>query len=174
MAIFSSKPFRSTRWRTGPASSFPLFSRVGIVYRRQVASHPFLFFGLPFVSLMVISSFLLTPATALRYEKHDRRNSELSTTEALSLGYTVAGGDVDGNGKVKEAHYNPRRRVVSKGGMSQKDEYYVSFILFLRYPTWDWFLSGQVANYVCLMMGTETHGKGSGYLGTETGGEMER
>lgn len=79
---------------------------------------------------MVASSFLLTPATALRYENHDRRNREVSTNEALAMGLNRSGG----GGELGEAvggagglvKYNPRRRVVGRGGTSQKDEYYVS------------------------------------------------
>lgn len=43
-------------------------------------------FGLPFISLMVMGSFLLTPATALRFEKHDRKVKTLSKEEELGLG----------------------------------------------------------------------------------------
>ncbi len=77
---------------------------------------------------MVLSSFLLTPATALRYEKHDRTNREVSTNEALNLGLNKSGagelGDAVGGGGTG-VMYNPRRRVVQKGGMSERDEYYV-------------------------------------------------
>lgn len=70
---------------------------------------------------------MLTPATALRYENHDRRNREVSTNEALNLGLNKAG-----DGKLGEAvgggagvvTYNPRRRVLTKGSTSERDEYY--------------------------------------------------
>jgi len=35
---------------------------------------------------MVAGSFFLTPATAMRYEKHDRRVQQLSQDEALGIG----------------------------------------------------------------------------------------
>ena len=35
---------------------------------------------------MVAGSFFLTPATAIRYEKHDRRVSRLSKEEELGIG----------------------------------------------------------------------------------------
>jgi len=35
---------------------------------------------------MVAGSFFLTPATALRYEKHDRKVKQLSQEEAMGLG----------------------------------------------------------------------------------------
>jgi Cytochrome c oxidase assembly protein COX16 len=76
---------------------------------------------------MVLSSFLLTPAAALRYEKHDRMNRAVSSNEALSLG--VGKGGQGGLGEAVEGGgliYNPRRRVVTKGVTSERDEYYVS------------------------------------------------
>jgi len=67
---------------------------------------------------MVISSFLLTPATALRYERHDRRNRVVTHTEAMELGLK---GGVQGDGGI---NYNPRRRKVTQGGTTERDEYY--------------------------------------------------
>ena len=55
-------------------------------YRASLNHHPFLLFGLPFITLMVAGSFLLTPATALRFEKHDRKVKMLSKEEELGLG----------------------------------------------------------------------------------------
>lgn len=55
-------------------------------YRQVVAKHPFLLFGLPFISVMVLGSFFLTPATALRYERHDRKVQTTTKEEALSVG----------------------------------------------------------------------------------------
>jgi len=112
MAIFQSKKFRSSREPTN------LGDRIAAVYRRKVAQNPFLFFGLPFISVMVAASFLLTPATALRYEKHDRRHRQLSDNEKLELGLK---GGVDGGGDLT---YNPRRRKVLKGELNERDEYY--------------------------------------------------
>jgi cytochrome c oxidase assembly protein subunit 16 len=48
---------------------------------------------------MVAGSFFLTPATAIRYEKHDRRVQRLSKEEALGIG--KAGRRVD----MKEEYY---------------------------------------------------------------------
>lgn len=67
---------------------------------------------------MVAASFILTPATALRYEKHDRKNRELTHTEAMELGLR---GGKEGGG---ELSYNPRRRQVLQGQNSERDEYY--------------------------------------------------
>lgn len=116
MAIFQSKPFRAS---SRVASS--LGERIGATYRRQLAHHPFLLFGLPFISIVVTASFLLTPATALRYERHDRKNRAVTHGEAMELGLKGLGDD--------EVSYNPRRRKVTRGGTTERDEYYVS-------PTW--------------------------------------
>ena len=113
MPTFQAKPFRSARQQ-----AHTLGDRLAVIYRRQVSNHPFLFFGLPFISLMVGASFLLTPATALRYEKHDRKNKQTSDREAMELGLK---GGATGEGGL---NYNPRRRVVAPGATSQRDEYY--------------------------------------------------
>ena len=113
MPTFQSNPFRSSR------RPDTLGERIGALYRRHLARHPFLLFGLPFISMMLSASFLLTPATALRYEKHDRKNRELSHSEALELGLK---GGAQGEGTMK---YNPRRRNLMEGQNTQRDEYYV-------------------------------------------------
>ncbi|KAJ4523101.1 Cytochrome oxidase assembly [Exophiala dermatitidis] len=113
MAIFQSKPFRSSR-----TQGKDLWERLSAIYRQKIAKNPFLFFGLPFMSLMVGASFLLTPAAALRYEKHDRKNRQLTDSEKLELGLK---GGVLGEGNLT---YNPRRRKVLKGELNERDEYY--------------------------------------------------
>ena len=55
-------------------------------YRSGLARHPFLLFGLPFIATMVAGSFFLTPATAIRYEKHDRKVRRMSKEEELGIG----------------------------------------------------------------------------------------
>jgi len=113
MPVFQSKPFRSSR-----AQAQDLSERIAAFYRRKVAQNPFLFFGLPFITLMVSASFLLTPATALRYEKHDRKHKQLTDREVLELGLK---GGAGGEGGLM---YNPRRRKVLKGELNERDEYY--------------------------------------------------
>lgn len=76
MAVFQSKKFRSS------AEANTIAAR----YRSGLTRHPFLFFGLPFIATMVAGSFFLTPATAIRYEKHDRRVRRLSKEEELGIG----------------------------------------------------------------------------------------
>jgi len=89
MAVFPSKKFRST------AEANTIASR----YRSSLARHPFLLFGLPFIATMVAGSFFLTPATAIRYEKHDRRVRRMTKEEELGIG--KAGRRVD----MKEEYY---------------------------------------------------------------------
>ncbi|KAI9640176.1 Cytochrome oxidase assembly [Ciborinia camelliae] len=93
MAVFGSKKFR------GSAESNTIAAR----YRRALAKHPFALFGLPFIATMVAGSFFLTPATAIRYEKHDRRVRRLSKEEELGIGKT--GRRVD----MKEEYYVSER-----------------------------------------------------------------
>ncbi|KAK6952412.1 Cytochrome oxidase assembly [Daldinia eschscholtzii] len=76
MAVFQSKKYRSA----ADASSF------AVRYRAMMAKHPFLLFGLPFISVIVAGSFVLTPATAVRYEKHDRRVRQMTREEELGIG----------------------------------------------------------------------------------------
>lgn len=55
-------------------------------YRAMMKKHPFLLFGLPFMSVVVAGSFVLTPAAAIRYEKYDRKVRQVSREEELGLG----------------------------------------------------------------------------------------
>ena len=74
---FPSKPLLSNKFRP---------NTIGAWYRRNMERHPFALFGFPFIFLMVAGSFVLTPATALRYERHDRKVRQLSREEELGLG----------------------------------------------------------------------------------------
>ncbi|KAI9874775.1 MAG: Cytochrome oxidase assembly [Pleopsidium flavum] len=76
MPTFQSKKYRPS------SSSHTIAAR----YRTALARHPFAVFGLPFLATMVAGSFFLTPATALRYEKHDRKVRQLSKEEELGIG----------------------------------------------------------------------------------------
>lgn len=100
---FSSKSFRST-----------LPNSLAAKYRKALQKHPFALFGLPFLATIVAGSFMLTPATALRYERYDRKNQQITQEEAMGLGQN-------------------RRKV------NMKDEYYVSTLLHvsrLRVVIW--------------------------------------
>ncbi|KAJ4322098.1 Cytochrome oxidase assembly [Nothophoma quercina] len=72
---FSSKSFKST-----------LPNSLAAKYRKALQKHPFALFGLPFLATIVAGSFMLTPATALRYERYDRKNQQISQEEAMGLG----------------------------------------------------------------------------------------
>lgn len=67
--------------------------------------HPFAMFGLPFLAVVVAGSFVLTPATAIRYERHDRKVRQMTKEEEFGV-----------------------RRAARKVDM--KEEYYVSPLLF--------------------------------------------
>lgn len=75
MAVFDSKKFQSSAATNTFAAK----------YRAQMAKRPFLLFGLPFVAVMVAGSFVLTPATAIRYEKYDRRVRQVTRDEELNM-----------------------------------------------------------------------------------------
>lgn len=75
MGTFQNKTFRSS------ADA----GRIGMKYRALMAKHPFLAFGLPFMAVIVAGSFVLTPATAIRYEKHDRRVRQMTKEEELNV-----------------------------------------------------------------------------------------
>ncbi|EXJ68156.1 uncharacterized protein A1O5_08771 [Cladophialophora psammophila CBS 110553] len=112
MPVFQSKPFR------GGAAAKDLPGRIAAWYTRKQEHNPFLYFGLPFMGLIVVASFLLTPATALRYEKHDRKNRQVSDNERMELG--LKGGPAGDGGLT----YNPRRRKILKGELNEREEYY--------------------------------------------------
>ncbi|KAI9885333.1 MAG: Cytochrome oxidase assembly [Watsoniomyces obsoletus] len=78
-----------------------LDNTIGARYRRQLHRHPFLLFGLPFLATIVGASFLVTPFTAMRYERHDRKVRRMTREEELSLGKGVGKRKVD----VKEEYY---------------------------------------------------------------------
>lgn len=87
---FSSKSFSAT-----------LPNSIAAKYRKALQKHPFALFGLPFMATIVAGSFMLTPATALRYERYDRKNQQITQEQAMGL-------------------RGERRKV------NMKDEYYVS------------------------------------------------
>ncbi len=80
MAVFPSKKYSAPIGSGGGRPS------IAARYRAAIAKHPFLLFGLPFVALVVGGSFVLTPATAIRYERHDRKTRQLTREEELKVG----------------------------------------------------------------------------------------
>ncbi|KAJ5770790.1 uncharacterized protein N7511_002841 [Penicillium nucicola] len=106
--------FQSKTFRRAATESSSLGERIGALYRARLARHPFILFGLPFISVIVAGSFALTPAAALRYERYDRKVKQLSKEEAFDLG--LKGPD----GEEAAIKRNPRRRIVG----DEKEEYY--------------------------------------------------
>ena len=76
MAIFPSRKYQSASQSNTIASK----------YRALLARHPFALFGFPFIAVMLAGSFFLTPATALRYERHDRKVRQMTKEEELGIG----------------------------------------------------------------------------------------
>ncbi|ODA76499.1 hypothetical protein RJ55_07769 [Drechmeria coniospora] len=74
MPAFQSKKFRPSGEHT-----------VGSRYRALMNRRPFLTFGLPFIAVIIAGSFVLTPATAIRYERHDRKVRQLTKDEELGV-----------------------------------------------------------------------------------------
>ncbi|KAG5972067.1 Cytochrome oxidase assembly [Claviceps cyperi] len=72
--------FQNKKFRTAANSS-----NIAARYRRMLNKYPFLFFGLPFLSVIVGASFVVTPATAIRYERNDRKVRRLTRQEELGL-----------------------------------------------------------------------------------------
>lgn len=95
MPTFSSKPFPSA------AST----NTIGAKYRRALKAHPFALFGLPMVALMLAGSFVLTPATAIRYEKYDRKTHMLDSQQALGLGRLKESAKKRGKGDIREEYW---------------------------------------------------------------------
>ena len=110
--------FQSKTFRRATTASSSLGEKLGAIYRARLPRHPFLLFGLPFITVIVAASFALTPAAALRYERYDRKVQQMSKEEAFNLGLKGP----DGEEGIKR---NPRRRVIG----DEREEYYV------RHPT---------------------------------------
>ena len=75
MGAFPKRKFR-------PAGDSSIAAR----YRSMLQKHPFLLFGLPFMAVIIGGSFILTPATAIRYERQDRRVRQMTREEELGMG----------------------------------------------------------------------------------------
>jgi len=97
---------------TSKSFSATLPNSLAAKYRKSLQKHPFLLFGLPFLSTILLGSFMLTPATALRYERYDRKNQQITHEQAMGL-------------------RGERRKV------NMKDEYYVCILDRIRI-CWAW------------------------------------
>ena len=83
--------------------------KAGVRYRALLEKRPFLAFGLPFLVVIVAGSFALTPSTAVRYERQDRKVRQMTREEELSIG-------------------REKRKV------DMREEYYVSSFFFFLSP----------------------------------------
>jgi hypothetical protein len=60
-------------------------SPLALWYQVKLRQSPFLFFGLPFLSIIVFGSFALSNFTAIRYERHDAKVKLATQEELLKL-----------------------------------------------------------------------------------------
>src|SRR6266496_6534956 len=60
-------------------------SPIALWYQAKLRQSPFLFFGLPFLSIIVIGSYALSSFTVIRYERHDAKVKIMTEEEALKL-----------------------------------------------------------------------------------------
>jgi cytochrome c oxidase assembly protein subunit 16 len=60
-------------------------SALSLWYQARLRKSPFLFFGLPFLSIIVIGSYTLSSFTTIRYERHDEKIKLMSEEEILKL-----------------------------------------------------------------------------------------
>lgn len=82
-------------------------SPLALWYQGQLRRSPFIFFGLPFLSIIVIGSYALSGFTAIRYERRDAKVKIMTEEEALKL------------------DKNRRRPDI-------REEYYVCLFMFVR------------------------------------------
>jgi cytochrome c oxidase assembly protein subunit 16 len=60
-------------------------SALSLWYQAKLRRNPFLFFGLPFLSIIVIGSYALSSFTTIRYERHDQKVKIMTEEELLKL-----------------------------------------------------------------------------------------
>lgn len=54
-------------------------------YQKGLKKHPFLLFGLPFLTAMALASYWLSSFTSVRYERRDRKVQEVDDSEYLKI-----------------------------------------------------------------------------------------
>lgn len=77
--VFNAKKFRSK----GEQAAYDL-TWAG-KYQKNLKKHPFLLFGLPFLTSMGLASVWLSSFTAIRYENRDRKLRELTEDEMIDV-----------------------------------------------------------------------------------------
>ncbi|SCU82789.1 LAME_0C02894g1_1 [Lachancea meyersii CBS 8951] len=76
---FSGKKFRSRREQIAYEAS------LAGKYQARLKKNPFLYFGLPFCSIIVLGSYWLSGFTAVRYEQKDRKIQEVNEDDLIKL-----------------------------------------------------------------------------------------
>jgi hypothetical protein len=76
LRLFMSNTFARKRHRQSPLSLW---------YQAKLRRSPFLFFGLPFLSIIVYGSYALSSFTTLRYERHDQKVKIMEEEDLLKL-----------------------------------------------------------------------------------------
>lgn len=77
--VFNTKKFRSQK------EQVIYDATIGGRYQKNLKKHPFLLFGLPFLTAMGLASVWLSSFTAIRYENRDRKVQELGEEEVLKV-----------------------------------------------------------------------------------------
>lgn len=54
-------------------------------YQKRLKKSPFLYFGLPFCSLIVLGSYWLSGFTAVKYEQQDRKVQEVQEEDVVKM-----------------------------------------------------------------------------------------
>ena len=101
VSLFSRSELPSRKKFASPSDNI-FQSRIARWYRLRLRTSPFASFGLPFILVMVAGSFFLTPATAVRYERFDRKTHMLDKEEALGLGKVRDEARIKGNWKDRD------------------------------------------------------------------------
>ncbi|KAL6949919.1 hypothetical protein ACO0QE_000586 [Hanseniaspora vineae] len=78
-STFGQKIFRSKRQEALYNAS------IAGKYRKAFEKRPFFFFGLPFLTIIGLSSYWLSGLTSVRYEKHDAKQCEIDAQELIDL-----------------------------------------------------------------------------------------
>jgi cytochrome c oxidase assembly protein subunit 16 len=122
MPTFQSNKFRAA----GDAG------KIASRYRRLMSKHPFAMFGLPFIAVVIAGSFVLTPATAIRYERHDRRVRQMTKEEELGVRRSARKVDMKEEYYVSQALCSNRRTFVFMNGRGRKGGRELTFAVSQR------------------------------------------
>jgi cytochrome c oxidase assembly protein subunit 16 len=59
------------------------YSGTSNALKSPIYRHPFLLFGLPFITMVILGSFALTPAAATRYDHYDKKVRRADKKDAI-------------------------------------------------------------------------------------------